>query len=351
MQQYVCVRVIKANALDLSLFQFDYDLTFAAFLMNADRTIYGRFGTRSHRENVDDELTIQAFRLALARGLELHRGYPANREQLAGKQPRPVTIKTPEEFPALRGKYGPDLDYAGAVARSCIHCHQVREAERQLHRTEQGRISDQVLFPYPQPDVAGLRLDPTQVARVTEVLPGSSAERAGIRAGDDIRTLKGQPILSIADVQWVLHQAADADSLAVEISRAGNRLQLTLPLAKGWRRASDLAWRATTWDLRRMGTGGLVLEDLPADARRPLGLPETALALLVKHVGQFGEHAAGKQAGFQKSDVVVAADGRRDRLTESELLAYAVQQKRPGEPLSLVVLRNGRELTLTLPVR
>ncbi len=45
MADYVCLRIVHANGMDLSLFQFDYDQSFAAFLMNADNTIYGRFGT------------------------------------------------------------------------------------------------------------------------------------------------------------------------------------------------------------------------------------------------------------------------------------------------------------------
>ena len=49
MDRFVCVRLVQANAMDLTLFQFDYDLTFAAFFLNADRTIYGRYGSRSDR--------------------------------------------------------------------------------------------------------------------------------------------------------------------------------------------------------------------------------------------------------------------------------------------------------------
>ena len=51
MDEFVCVRLVQANALDLTLFQFDYDLTFAVFFMNTDRTIYGRYGTRSERKD------------------------------------------------------------------------------------------------------------------------------------------------------------------------------------------------------------------------------------------------------------------------------------------------------------
>ena len=44
MEKFVCVRIIQGWGMDLSLFQFDYELTWAVFLLNADKTIYGRYG-------------------------------------------------------------------------------------------------------------------------------------------------------------------------------------------------------------------------------------------------------------------------------------------------------------------
>ena len=41
MSQFVGVRMVKVNSMDLSLFQFDYDMTFAVFFMNADKKVYG----------------------------------------------------------------------------------------------------------------------------------------------------------------------------------------------------------------------------------------------------------------------------------------------------------------------
>ena len=39
MDQFVRVRVINANALDMSLFQFDYDLSFSTLFFNGDGTV------------------------------------------------------------------------------------------------------------------------------------------------------------------------------------------------------------------------------------------------------------------------------------------------------------------------
>lgn len=340
---FVCVRVVQANAMDLSLFQFDYDLTFAAFFMNADRTIYGRFGSRSHRDNAEKDISIEGFRGALAGALELHKNYPANKQALAGKQPKPVAIKTPEQYPALAGKYKPTLDYEGAVVRSCLHCHQVREAERVSFRANRQPIPDNVAFPYPMPDVIGLSLDPKKNARVAEVTAGSPAARAGFMAGDGIASFGGQPILSIADVQWVLHNAPQPARIPAVVRRGNQTRQLTIDLPLQWRHANDISWRATTWDLRKMVTGGLVLKEAPD--------PREGIGLVVNYVGQYNEHAAGKKAGFKKGDVFISAGGENKPMTESQFLRHMLQSKMPGERLPVKILRAGQSLELHLPMQ
>ena len=57
-----------------------------------------------------------------------------------------------------------------------------------------------------------MKLDPLAAAQVETVTPGSAAETAGFRAGDRLLTLAGQPLLSIADVQWVLHSCCRGTS-------------------------------------------------------------------------------------------------------------------------------------------
>lgn len=49
LDKFVCARQVSTNGLDLSVFQYDTDQSFAVFFLNADKVIYGRFGTRSHR--------------------------------------------------------------------------------------------------------------------------------------------------------------------------------------------------------------------------------------------------------------------------------------------------------------
>lgn len=349
LDRFVCARIVQANAMDLTRFRHDFDLSFAAYLMHPDGTIYARYGTRSERPEEQD-ITLEGLRAAMEGALRLHANHAAVKPALAGKRVGSSKYRTPRDYPSLAGKYSESLDYEGSVARSCIHCHQIREAERLVFRSAGRPIPDEVLFPNPDPGVLGLKLDPSAMARVERVTPGSIADRTGLRPGDDIVTLGGQPILSIADVQWVLQNTPDAGVLPAEVRRDGMTSERTLELPPGWRRG-DISWRATTWDLRRMALGGLYLEEIADGERAALGIPPDRLALRVRHAGEYGEHADARNAGVRKGDLLVAHDGREDRRSESELIAHGVQEKRPGDPISVTVLRDGRRLDLGWKLR
>src|SRR5437016_10137890 len=87
LDQFVCVRVIDANALDLKLFQVDYDLSFSTVFFNGDGAVYGRYGSWRHQKDPQDKTTA-GYKRALEAALAIHRGYPENKMALAGKQGR-----------------------------------------------------------------------------------------------------------------------------------------------------------------------------------------------------------------------------------------------------------------------
>jgi len=62
--------------------------------------------------------------------LRMHRDYGHIKPSPAGTQVRQARYKTPRDYPSLTGKYGTGLAYEGKVTKSCMHCPQVREAER-----------------------------------------------------------------------------------------------------------------------------------------------------------------------------------------------------------------------------
>lgn len=348
MDQFVCVRIVQANALDLSLFQFDYDLTFAAFFMNADKTIYGRFGTRSDIKDATRDISIEGFRKALVAALDWHKEYPSNKKLFSDKRKPESEHKTPDAYPSLRGKFKATINYKKDVARSCMHCHQIHNARQKLYRSQRKPVPDHVIYPWPLPTVVGLSLDPREMAKVRRVTEESLAQRAGFRTGDEIQSINGQPILSIADVQWVLHTARDGNQLKAEVVRNGKKRALAISLERGWRSNEDISWRSTSWDLRRMAAGGLHLVSLPEPKRRKAKLSDDKMALLVDHVGQYGEHAVAKRAGFRNDDVIVSFDGQTDLMSETKLFAYVLKKRMPGAMVPVTVLRGNRRLNFKL---
>jgi len=345
LEQFVRVRQVYTNGLDLGLFQFDYDQSFAVFFLNADGTIYGRFGTRSHGTNWIGDVSIKGLTQALQGALDLHKIYPANKAALAAKRGPAVEFSTPEKFPKL-AKFKDRPDYAGNVVQSCIHCHQIGDAIKEHLRLAKKALPDEILFPYPHPKSLGLILDPNERATVLKVETNTPAAQAGLQAGDRLAALAGQPLLSIADVQWALHRAnPDGAEIAVEVIRAGKLQMLTLKLDKGWRQRDNISWRASSWELRRMATGGMLLAE---NSEQTEGIAAGAMALKVKHVGQYSPHDAAKQAGIVNGDVLVSFAGRTDLLRETDLLAYSLRHHFAGEKVPVVILRDGKRMEFTL---
>lgn len=350
LDQFVCVRVINANALDLARFQFDYDLSFSALFFNGDGTVYGRYGSWRHQHDAQNT-TITGYQRALEGALALHRIYPANQLALAGKQGGAIPFKTPVEIPMLASKYKTDLDWEGKVVPSCVHCHQIGDAIRASYRDQKKPIPAEWIYPLPAPETIGLTLAGEEAAKVESVAAGSVAATAGLQPGDEIISLGGQPLISIADVNWAFHGAPESGALSAVVKRGGEKTTLRLVLPANWRAKSDISRRAGTWSMRGMATGGLVLEDLADAQRSERGISKDRLALFVKHVGQYGKHAAAKQAGFQKDDVIVEIDGRSGRITEGELIGQLLKQHQPGEQVKTVLLRGKERVELQLPIQ
>jgi serine protease Do len=229
-QQFVCLRVIQTNGLDLNVFQYDYDMSWAAMFLNADMTVYGRYGSRSASgKESDGLLTKSGFRAAAERALALHKAYPGNKGVLAAKTGKPAEYATPTAIPGLTDK--PEKTN---VRQNCIHCHMVKEFAMRA-KWEAGKLAGEDLWVYPMPQRIGLTLDVKDGLVVEAVREGSPAAEAGLVRGDHIVNLGGQPLVSTADVQWVLHQALGDTRLAAVIERGDRQHEKTIVLGGDWK--------------------------------------------------------------------------------------------------------------------
>lgn len=347
MDQFVRVRLINANAIDLSRFQFDYDLSFSTLFFNGDGTVYGRYGSWEHQHDAQNRAT-ETFRQALKGVLEIHQGYPRNQSSLAGKQGKPSQYKTPVDMPTLQGKYRLELNWSGKVVQSCVHCHQIGDAIRLSYRSRKKAVPPKWIYPYPTLEVLGVELSENEFGRVQKVHSGSPAAKAGVPRNARIAAINGTPVVSTADISWALHNAPERGSLDLSFH---DKSSTKIALQPGWRTKSNIERRVGTWPMRAMASGGIKLEDLSDAERRKRGLGTDTLALFAKHVGRYGKHGAAKRQGFLNGDVIVAIDGDTSRLSESEFIGKMITEHQPGAKIPATVLRGKRRINLKLPVQ
>ena len=173
-EAFVAVRQVEMKGVDLSQFQFDYDLNWAAMFINADGTVYARYGTQSAM-GADAYNSVESLEKTMRRVLALHNGYPANQAALAGKLGKPKPYKSALQMPGMKHR----SKLAGSTARNnCVHCHNIHDAEHEQLQ-DAGRLNHDALWRYPLPDNLGLQLDPSDGLVVTAVQADSPADKAG----------------------------------------------------------------------------------------------------------------------------------------------------------------------------
>jgi hypothetical protein len=341
--QFVSVRIVSNNGLDLNLFRIDPDQSFAAVIFSPEGKVLARYGTRSHRTEWEDDVSVEGFAATMEGALDLFAKRDTLAEKLVGKQPVQMELNRPEKLPALRDKYQSKLEEGPNLVKSCIHCHQVGEALRDLAWDKTGKLKEENLFIYPNPKILGMILDPRTQAMVRRIVAGTPAAKAGLLPGDQISELNGQAVVSTADIQWVLNAVpASGAELPLKINRRGKEVESKLVLSSGWRASDDISWRVSTWELRRVVLGGMVLKN-PEGATG-----NAAKSLEIGHVGRFAPHDRALKAGLQPGDKIVSIDGREDWQRETDVIWHLIQNYSDGKPYAVVVERDGKKIAVKL---
>ena len=311
------------RGVNLALFDFDYDLTWMGFFLNANERVYGRYGARD-AESADGRVSLAGLRYAMRAALETHRRDPDARPS------SPPRRRTVEQF----------RSFARLPSGACVHCHQVYDLRREDRQADGSwRLED--VWVYPQPENVGLTLDVDRGDRIKHVTEDSLAARAGLRAGAVLTSVNGLPIASIADMQYALHNAPASGQVPVVWSRDGKRQTASLKLQEGWRK-TDVSWR---WSLRGLDPSPCVRgPDLDADDRKQLHLSAKQLAF---RQGPF-VHPVAEQAGVRQNDVIIGMNDRPLEMTARQFQAYVRLNYKVGERITLNVLRDGKQLRISM---
>ena len=311
--------------MNLNQFEFDFDLTWVGFFVNANGTIYGRYGGRD-ASGPDEKISLKGLRFALETALAKHKNNPN------AKPMQLLPMKLAENFPAAKR----------LNKNTCIHCHQVYEFQRDRDKSKGTWTRDSV-WRFPPPERVGITLDTDRGNLIKAILPKSPAAKLGIRPGDTLVSVNKNPVASYLDAQYGLHKAPLAGKIPVSWARNKQQFQGQLTLPKGWKR-HNITWRPSLFDL--LPSMPLFGEDLTAAEKAKYKLRPDQLAF---RLGNDMLNAA-KEAGFQGGDIVVGVDDEALDMSMIDFLGYSRRNYMVGDRLIIRIIRDGkkRDVPLTL---
>jgi len=344
-KHFISLRQVEMKGVDLSLFQFDYDLNWAAIFMNADGTIYSRYGTQSEA-GADAYNSVESLEKTMRRVLTLHANATNYKKYLAGKRGKPKPYKSAMEMPGLEKKE----EYRKTTqVNNCIHCHNIHDAENhQLHL--EGRMTNDKLWRYPLPNNIGLEIDPKDGLKISRVIKGSPAETSGLRAGQSIAYMNDQLILSIADIQWVLHHLPNTTTqIRIRPWNSGRDHILTTRI--GWKR-TDISWRGSLWNLHPRLR--VYMPPAKPNELKKLNLPAGHHALKVQWINNASaEGQAALKAGLKLNDFIIAMAGKPfgKAIDHDNFNAQVKLNYKSGQKLPLTLMRNGKRIEFQWPLQ
>ncbi len=178
------------------------------------------------------------------------------------------------------------------------------------------------------------KLDKPEGALVSNIEKGGPGDHAGLKAGDVIRKVDGQAIVSSGDLPAVIGQQAPGKKVSLEVWRQGERQELQARLGD----ASDKPAQVAKADnAAGQGKLGLALRPLQPQEQRAASVDG---GLLIEDVA-----GPSAMAGVQAGDVLLAINGTPAKSLEQVRQAVAKADK------SVALLIQRGEDKIFVPVR
>lgn len=201
-------------------------------------------------------------------------------------------------------------------------------------------------------DIPFDRLDSLGLSHGVEIartLPGSPASEAGLKSGDILMSINGQPVYSVARLRWLIARAEPQTALDVGYSRDGATSTVKVtpramqaqsepapppspgmghpPMFPGWTPS---------------GYMGVQLQSLTPGLRQAFDVPEDTGAL----VAGVEDDSPAASAGLKAGDVIVKMDRRT--IGDVDDVLRVVDYFGPGEAVKVDVIRDKQTRTLTV---
>lgn len=320
-KKFVRLRIVNMYGVDIGLFDFDFDTTFAVVTLNADKQIYSRYGGRDSK-SAESFVSPKAFENILSRSLELHKKVKAGELQL----PKITESKDPKSYPFVENLWG-----------RCLHCHDVASAQAVEQFKLENFSQKTDVWIYPEPISLGLDLKPDDGTTLNAAT--GAAKDAELKAGDQIVAINTKPANTYSDIQYILHHLPE-ETTTVSVSLADERtVEITLP--EDWRH-SDISWRRI--GMRLTPSAGFGGKPLDAAAKAEHKLPEDGFATVI----HFDDLPKPADSPLQQGDIVHSInDVTKSGGTQHAGLYLSLHHK-VSETVKLGVIRKGKPLSIDL---
>jgi len=175
-------------------------------------------------------------------------------------------------------------------------------------------------------------------ALVAQVDPRSPAASAGLKSGDVILRIDGEPMVQAGSLSARIAQSAPGDRIKLEVWRQQKALDLTVTLARAGEDGKAQAAADSGPDAAGAPRLGLAL--------RPLSRDERAQAQIEHGLVVQGVQGAAARAGLSEGDVVMAINGQPVDSVEALRKVLSAKPK----SVALLVWRDGERLFVPVPL-
>jgi serine protease Do len=216
---------------------------------------------------------------------------------------------------------------------------QIRKTGR-VRRGEIG-VNTQTITPL-MAEALGLTADAGVV--LSDVLPGSPAEKAGLAPGDLVLTLDGKPMENGRQFRINVYTRGVGEQVAVEVRRGSRTLTVRVPVVERENNAGQLeALIGTQQVIRTLGIVGLDLTPAIASVLPPVRRNTGAVVARVT-----AETPYSQQGRLRPGDVIYALNGKT--IAGVEELKTAAAALKPGTAAVLLIERDGTLMYLAFRV-
>jgi serine protease Do len=211
---------------------------------------------------------------------------------------------------------------------------------------DRGRVVRGYLGVYPQeltPELARASgVDLNRGVLISEVIPNSPADKAGVQRGDIVTRLNGDKVESMPLFRTEIGHLNPEERVRLDLIRNGSERSLEVVLEE---RPSDGSLAAVdAGDAEPLNTGGFRVDDLDARLAERLGLDSDLEGAVVTAVepGSIAE-----RAGLRAGDLIVEAS--RDKVGSAQQLRRALRAAAEAQDtLLMLIVRGGQTFYMAL---